>query len=83
MTALATGMQAPDFILQTMGGTEFLAPGCARPGAGCRGVSQSFLPGLPDAFPFLERIYKNYGGKNVSFIGISRKMTKKTRLVSS
>ncbi len=78
MTALATGMQAPDFNLQTMGGQNFSLRAALARGPVVAAFFKVSCPVCQYAFPFLERIYKNYGGKNVSFIGISQNDKKDT-----
>jgi peroxiredoxin len=78
MAALTTGTKAPEFDLKTLDGKPFsLADELAR-----HPVVLAFFkvscPTCQYAFPFLERLYKAYGGKGVSLFGVSQNNTKDT-----
>ncbi len=78
MTALTTGTRAPDFNLPTIAGKDFSLRDALLRGPVVAAFFKVSCPVCQYAFPFLERIYKNYGGKNVSFIGISQNDKKDT-----
>jgi peroxiredoxin len=78
MSALATGKKAPNFELKTRDGKEFFLSDelATRP------VILAFFkvscPTCQYAFPFLERLHKAYGDKNVSLFGVSQNNAKET-----
>jgi peroxiredoxin len=72
MAALSPGTTAPDFALPTMDGKRFSLPEALRRGPVVSAFFKVSCPVCQYAFPFLERIYKTYGDKNVSIIGISQ-----------
>lgn len=78
MTALATGTQAPDFNLTTMAGKGFSLRDALARGPVVVAFFKVSCPVCQYAFPFLERIYKNYAAKNVTFVGISQNDKKDT-----
>lgn len=72
MTALANGTKASDFQMKTLDGKQFsLSDELAH-----RPVVLAFFkvscPTCQYAFPFLERLYKAYGSKNVTLVGVSQ-----------
>src|SRR5215471_14921269 len=72
MTALATGIKAPEFELKTLEGKKFsLADELAR-GPVVLAFFKVSCPTCQYAFPFLERLHKAYGSKNVALVGISQ-----------
>ena len=78
MAALTAGTKAPDFELRTIDGKPFaLRDELAR-----RPVVLAFFkvscPVCQYAFPFLERLYKAYGNKNVALVGVSQDDAKAT-----
>jgi peroxiredoxin len=78
MTALAIGKKAPDFSLGTLDGRKFsLQEELAR-----RPVVLAFFkvscPTCQYTFPFLERLYKAYGNKGVTMVGVSQNDAKET-----
>ena len=78
MAALSPGTTAPDFALPTMDGKRFSLPEALRRGPVVAAFFKVSCPVCQYAFPFLERIYKTYGDKNVSIIGISQNDKKDT-----
>jgi peroxiredoxin len=78
MTALATGVTAPDFELKTSDGKQF----SLRDELACGPVVLAFFkvscPTCQYTFPFLERLYKAYGQKGVTLVGISQNDPKET-----
>ena len=78
MAALTAGTKAPDFELRTIDGKPFaLRDELAR-----RPVVLAFFKGscpvCQYAFPFLERLHKAHGGKNVALVGVSQDDAKAT-----
>jgi len=78
MAALTPGTTAPDFALPTMDGKRFSLPEALGRGPVVAAFFKVSCPVCQYAFPFLERIYKTYGSKNVSIIGISQNDKKDT-----
>jgi peroxiredoxin len=78
MTALATGKKAPDFSLRTLDGRSFsLAEELAR-GAVVVAFFKVSCPTCQYAFPFLDRLYKAYGNRGVTMVGVSQNDAKET-----
>jgi peroxiredoxin len=78
MTALTTGTSAPDFTLPTMDGKQFSLRDALSRGPVVAAFFKISCPVCQYAFPFLERIYKAHGNKNVTFVGISQNEKKGT-----
>jgi len=78
MAALTAGTSAPDFTLQMMDGKQF----SLREALTCGPVVLAFFkiscPVCQYAFPYVDRIYKAHGGKNVSIVGVSQNDKKDT-----
>lgn len=72
MAALTVGKKAPDFRLKTLDGKQFsLADALAR-GPVVLAFFKVSCPTCQYTFPFLERLYKTYGEKGVTLVGISQ-----------
>ena len=78
MAALTAGTSAPDFTLQTMDGKQFSLRDALRRGPVLVAFFKISCPVCQYTFPFLERIYKAQGGKNVTVIGVSQNEKKDT-----
>jgi peroxiredoxin len=78
MAALSTGTLAPDFALPTMDGKQFSLKDALARGPVLAAFFKVSCPVCQFAFPFLERIYKAYGNRNVAIIGISQNDKKDT-----
>lgn len=78
MTALNLGAQAPDFNLSTIDGKSFSLSDVLARGSVVTAFFKVSCPVCQYAFPFLDRIYKTHGGKNVTFVGISQNDKKDT-----
>ena len=78
MTALAAGTQAPDFNLTSIDGKSFSLREALAQGPVVAAFFKVSCPVCQYAFPFLERVYKNYGGRKVTFVGISQNDKKDT-----
>ena len=78
MAALTAGTKAPDFELKAMDGKRF----SLQEELVHRPVVLAFFKGscpvCQYAFPFLDRLYKAYGNKNVTLVGISQDDPKAT-----
>jgi peroxiredoxin len=78
MTALATGAEAPDFELKTLDRKPFsLADGLAR-GPVVLVFFKVSCPTCQYALPFYERLYKAYGHRGVTLVGVSQNDAKET-----
>src|SRR5579864_5031842 len=78
MSALTAGTSAPDFELQTMDGKQFSLRDALMRGPVVAAFFKVSCPVCQYAFPFLERIYKAHGGKNVTIVGVSQNQKKDT-----
>ncbi len=72
MTALSAGRTAPDFSLPSMDGSEFSLREQLARGPVVAVFFKVSCPVCQFALPYLERIYKAHGNKNVAFVGISQ-----------
>jgi peroxiredoxin len=78
MAALTKGTKAPEFELKALDDGRFVL---SQELAGRPIVLAFFKVSCPTcqyAFPFLERLYKAYGGKNVKLVGVSQNDAKDT-----
>jgi peroxiredoxin len=78
MTTLAAGTHAPDFNLTSIDGKPFSLRDALAQGPVVAAFFKVSCPVCQYAFPFLDRIYKNYGGRKVTFVGISQNDKKDT-----
>jgi peroxiredoxin len=78
MAALTIGSKAPEFELKTLDGKRF----ALRDELAGRAVVLAFFkvscPTCQYTFPFLERLHKAYGDKNVKLLGVSQNDAKET-----
>ena len=79
MTALATGKTAPEFELKTTDGKAFLLSDELSRGPVVLAFFKVSCPTCQYAFPFLERLYKAYGNKGVTLVGVSQNDAKETQ----
>lgn len=78
MTALASGVKAPEFKLKSLDGKQFsLSEELARVPVVLAFFKVS-CPVCQFAFPFLERLHKAYGQKGYTLVGISQNNAKDT-----
>jgi len=80
MPALAVGKKAPDFTLSTIDGKPFSLHDALTHGPVVAAFFKISCPVCQYAFPFLERIYKTYGSKHVTIVGVSQNKAKDTGL---
>lgn len=78
MTALAKGTKAPDFQLKTREGKPFSLGERLAQGPVILAFFKVSCPTCQYAFPFLERLYKAYGNRGVTLLGISQNDAKDT-----
>src|ERR1700720_4447534 len=72
MTTIFAGQKAPDFSLKSMDGSEFSLHALLERGPVFVSFFKVSCPVCQFTFPFLERIYKRFGGDNLTFLGISQ-----------
>ena len=78
MATLKAGTLAPDFALPTMDGKKFSLRDALARGPAIAAFFKVSCPTCQYTFPFLERIHKAYGNKNVTIVGVSQNETKDT-----
>ena len=78
MAILKAGTLAPDFTLPTMEGKKFSLRDALARGPVLAAFFKVSCPTCQYAFPFLERIHKTYGNKNVTIVGVSQNEKKDT-----
>jgi peroxiredoxin len=78
MGALAAGVKAPEFDLKTSDGKPFSLGAELARGPVVLAFFKVSCPTCQYAFPFLERLYKAYGNKGVSLVGVSQNDAKDT-----
>jgi peroxiredoxin len=78
MAALSTGTLAPDFTLSGMERTPFSLKDALARGPVLAAFFKVSCPVCQFALPFLERIYKTYGKRNLTIIAISQNDLKDT-----
>jgi peroxiredoxin len=79
MTTIAAGQTAPDFSLKSSDGTEYSSSKLLKRGPVFIPFFKVSCPVCQFTFPFLERLYKRYGGKDVTFLGISQDNERATK----
>ena len=80
MAALTPGTTAPDFTLPTMAGKSFSLRGALARGPVVLAFFKISCPVCQYALPFVERIYKAYGDRQVTIAGVSQNDKKETAL---
>lgn len=78
MAALVKGSKAPDFELKTGEGQAFSLSDSLAAGPVVLAFFKVSCPTCQYAFPYLERLYKAYGTKGVSLVGVSQNDAKDT-----
>jgi peroxiredoxin len=72
MAALASGTKAPDFTLSTIDGGRFSLHEELARGPVVLAFFKVSCPVCQYAFPFLQRIFEAYPGRNVTIAGVSQ-----------
>jgi peroxiredoxin len=78
MAALTPGTSAPDFTLKTTDGKPFSLRDALARGPVVAAFFKISCPVCQYALPFLDRIHKAYGNKNVTIVGVSQNGKKDT-----
>ena len=79
MTTIVAGQTAPDFSLKSIDGTEYSLARLLERGPVFASFFKVSCPVCQFTFPFLERLYKRYGSKDVTFLGISQDNARATK----
>src|SRR6202048_1304345 len=79
MTTIVAGQTAPDFSLKSIDGTEYSLPKLLKRGPGFTSFFKVSCPVCHFPFPFLNRLYRRYGSKDVTFLGISQDSARATK----
>jgi len=72
MTHIVPGNVAPGFSLKSLEGKEFSLQTALESGPVVLSFFKVSCPVCKFAFPFLERLFKTYGGDRVTFLGVSQ-----------
>lgn len=72
MTNIVAGNTAPGFSLKGLDGKELSLASSLQRGPVVAAFFKISCPVCQFTFPFLERMYKRYGGDSVTFLGISQ-----------
>lgn len=78
MAALTMGTKAPEFELKSLDGKRFALHDELAGRAVVLAFFKVSCPTCQYTFPFLERLYKVYGDKNVKLLGVSQNDAKET-----
>ena len=79
MTNLDAGTVAPGFSLRALDGKEYSLNAAMKRGPVVVAFFKISCPVCQFTFPFLDRLYKRYGGDSVTFLGISQDDPRATR----
>lgn len=79
MTHIAAGNKAPGFSLKALDGKEYSLQELIQRGPVVAAFFKISCPVCQFTFPFLERIYKRYGGEGVTFLGVSQDDARDTK----
>lgn len=79
MTTLVAGKIAPNFSLKALDGREYSLSAAMKSGPVALAFFKISCPVCQFTFPFIERLYKRYGGDTVTFLGISQDDARATR----
>jgi peroxiredoxin len=79
MTHIVAGNSAPNFKLKGLDGKEYSLTKSMEGGPVIAAFFKISCPVCQFAFPFIERLYKEYGGDGVTFLGISQDDAKSTK----
>ena len=79
MTHIVTGNIAPAFSLKGLDGKEYSLGALLERGPVVAAFFKISCPVCQFTFPFLERIFKRYGGDGATFLGISQDDARSTK----
>jgi peroxiredoxin len=83
MSDINPGARAPVFSMKDLGGKEYPLPALLEKGPVVAAFFKISCPVCQFTFPFLERMYKRYGGNGVIFLGVSQDDAKATKKFAS
>src|SRR5215472_11997191 len=72
MTTVNAGTKAPSFSVKGLDGKEYSLQELLKQGPVIAAFFKVSCPVCQFTFPFLERLYKQYGGDGITFLGISQ-----------
>jgi peroxiredoxin len=75
MAALPAGTKAPEINLPALDGSKFSLQAALKQGPVLAAFYKVSCPVCQYTFPFIERLHKAYGGKKITFVGISQDIT--------
>ena len=79
MTHIVAGNVAPGFALKSLDGKEYSLTSLIERGPVVAAFFKISCPVCQFTFPFLERLYKQYGGDSVTFLGVSQDDARSTK----
>ena len=79
MTHIVAGNIAPGFSLKSLEGKKYSLEEQMQCGPVVAAFFKISCPVCQFTFPFLERLYKKYGGEDVTFLGISQDDARSTK----
>src|SRR6266403_4501706 len=79
MPHIVAASVAPGFSLKSLDGKTYSLPALLEKGPVVAAFFKISCPVCQFTFPFLERLYKRYGGDGVTFLGISQDDARDTR----
>jgi peroxiredoxin len=79
MTHIVAGNMAPGFSLKALDGKDYSLQTLQQQGPVVAAFFKVSCPVCQFTFPFLERLYKRYGGDGVTFLGISQDDARATK----
>jgi peroxiredoxin len=79
MTNIVAGNTAPSFSLKALDGSDFSLGKLLERGPVVAAFFKISCPVCQFTFPYLERLYKRYGGDGVTFLGISQDDARDTK----
>jgi peroxiredoxin len=79
MTHIVAGKLAPNFSLKSLDNKEYSLNKLMERGPVVAAFFKISCPVCQFTFPFLERLYKRYGGDGVTFLGISQDEVRETK----
>jgi peroxiredoxin len=83
MSNINPGAKAPAFSLKDLSGKEYSLPALLEKGPVVAAFFKISCPVCQFTFPFLERMYKRYGGNGVTFLGVSQDDARATKKFAS
>ena len=79
MTTVAAGTKAPTFSLKGLDGKEYSLEELLKEGPVFAAFFKVSCPVCQFTFPFLERLYKQFGGDGATFLGVSQDDARATK----